>query len=155
MDVERAEDSSELSSDIQEFGIRRWGSRRVFCTELVGGLLSVLVLLSSACGTRTIDAHPDDYAGVGVVLRTESGGTVIGKVMADGPADDAGLREGDRVLSIDGEYVGDRSLAAVVDMLRGRVGTQVIVGVENVTGRSEVVVTRARLVKGDGDYQRR
>lgn len=106
-----------------------------------------------ACQSRTIEAHPDEFVGVGVVLRKSPEGTVIGKVVEQGPADGVGLREGDRVVTIDGQYVGDRSLAAVVDLLRGHAGTQVSIGVETVSGRTEVVVTRAKITKSGEGYR--
>lgn len=118
-------------------------------------LLAPLLLLAflSACDSRTIEAHPNEFVGVGVVLRKAPEGTVIGKVVEAGPADSVGLREGDRVVTIDGKDVGERSLAAVVDLLRGRAGTQVSIGVENVTGRTEVVVTRAKIQKSGEGYR--
>lgn len=120
---------------------------------LVGAALLPALLVFTACNSRTIEAHPDEFVGVGVVLRKAPEGTVIGKVVESGPADSVGLREGDRVVTIDGKDVGGRSLAAIVDLLRGHAGTQVSIGVENVTGRTEVVVTRAKIQKSREGYR--
>lgn len=118
-----------------------------------------LTLLASplllACGSKTIESHPDQLVGVGLILKTSPQGAVVDQVINSGPADHAGLRKGDRVLSVDGEYVGNRSLAAVVDLLRGTEGSKVLIGVENLSGRVEVLVTRAPLSRGNGGYTAR
>lgn len=50
----------------------------------------------------------------------------------EGPARAAGLREGDRIVAIEGVPVAGRPMAEVVAELRGEVGTRVHVTVERV-----------------------
>jgi len=56
---------------------------------------------------------------------SEASGLRIVEVPAEGPAARAGLREGDRVIAIDGEPVRSLALAEIRERLRGRVGSEV------------------------------
>ena len=68
-------------------------------------------------------------AGLGLTLvRAVGGGVAIGAVVPGSPADDAGLRPGDRVLSVDGRLVAQRTAAAIESLLAGPEGTTVRVG---------------------------
>ena len=49
---------------------------------------------------------------------------------ADGPAQRGGLRPGDRILAIDGETVAELPLRAVIERLRGPVGTVVRLSID-------------------------
>ena len=55
---------------------------------------------------------------------SESGGLRVVEV-PEGPASQAGLREGDRIVSIDGDPVRSMVLEDVVERLRGPIGSEV------------------------------
>src|SRR5437773_2023584 len=65
------------------------------------------------------------FAGIGAVLKVEAGKVAVQSPLAGSPAFDAGLRAGDRILTIDGAEVS--YLANAVELLRGPVGTQVTI----------------------------
>jgi carboxyl-terminal processing protease len=70
-------------------------------------------------------------AGIVVVLKAEGGEVVVGaKPLPGSPALDAGLLEGDRIVTIDGTEVPRSKLSEAVNLLRGPVGTPVTVGVK-------------------------
>lgn len=123
-------------------------SRRVALLMAIAFLLA-----ATACRSKTIQAYPDELAGIGVVLQAAPQGPTVQRIVLGGPADLAGLREGDRVVAVDGEATAGRSLASVVDMLRGRDGTEVRVAVDNHAGRS-VIAVRRRLLAREGDGYR-
>jgi carboxyl-terminal processing protease len=69
-------------------------------------------------------------AGIGAVLNTNDGAVVVQMPMAGSPALDAGLRAGDRIVTIDGTALPPNQLKTAVDRLRGPVGTPVTLGIK-------------------------
>ena len=67
------------------------------------------------------------YYGIGayVSLDTKSGYAVISGVIAETPAEEAGLREGDVIYEVDGESAYGLELSDVVAMIKGEEGTLV------------------------------
>ncbi|MFF8840618.1 S41 family peptidase [Streptomyces sp. NPDC015130] len=60
------------------------------------------------------------YTGVGLSAgRAGEDGVEVTRVQAGGPAERAGLKAGDRLLSVDGRAVGGLSVSEVVSLLRG------------------------------------
>lgn len=79
---------------------------------------------------------PDDLAellsgtagaivGVGVHIGLRDGVLTVIHVIPDGPAAQAGIEAGDRILAIDGASVKGRELAEIVGQIRGQAGTEV------------------------------
>ena len=65
------------------------------------------------------------YEGVGLEPTIEGGVLMVIAPLADSPAERAGIRSGDRILSVDGTSTRDMPLAEAVRRLRGRAGTSV------------------------------
>ncbi|MDH3655853.1 MAG: S41 family peptidase [Myxococcales bacterium] len=85
------------------------------------------------------------FAGVGVEVSTRDGWLTILSVFDGGPAAKAGLRPGDRFLSIEGEDARDVRLYDAVRWIRGEPGTPVTVSVRR-KGQEEALertLTRA------------
>jgi len=118
----------------------------------VVAVLPALVALA-ACESRTLEAYPHKLGGVGVVLNRDGGGFVITKVVAGGPADEAGVHAGDRLLAVNGEPSRDRTLAQIVESLRGDAGTDVLLRVGGEHGEVNVVVHRRTLEKKGAGYE--
>jgi len=70
----------------------------------------------------------------------------VGMVHPEGPAQQAGLRHGDEVMSVDGTSVTGKTYEQVVKMIRGEPGTIVKLEVKGEGGHREVAITR---VAGD------
>ncbi|WP_217142833.1 S41 family peptidase [Streptomyces sp. AC627_RSS907] len=91
------------------------------------------------------------YTGVGLSARRERDGRIeVTKVRSGSPAADAGIREGDRLRSVDGRKVDGRPVTEVVSLLRGDAedepaGTVVRLGLERGTRAWTESVRRARL----------
>jgi len=85
------------------------------------------------------------FAGVGVEVSTRDGWLTILSVFDGGPAAKAGLRPGDRFLSIEGEDARDVQLYDAVRRIRGEPGTSVTVSIRR-KGQEEALertLTRA------------
>lgn len=66
------------------------------------------------------------YGGTGMLLSSPSKGIVIvDRVFPNTPAEEGGVREGDRIVTVDSVEVSDIAFEAVSDHLRGDVGTKV------------------------------
>lgn len=97
------------------------------------------------------DALDGRYTGVGLSARRERDGRIqVTGVRSGSPAADAGIREGDRLRSVDGERVDGRPVTEVVSILRGDAeaepaGTAVRLGLERGTRAWTETVRRARL----------
>ena len=89
------------------------------------------------------------YGGIGATIRMkrDSSGVVVAQPYKGTPSDLAGLKIGDRFLSIDGEDVTKSSTADISSRLKGMPGTTVKIGIERMmTGESvELELTRARI----------
>jgi hypothetical protein len=89
-----------------------------------------------------------ELGGIGAALDGREGKIALGTVFDGDPAARAGLRAGDRILSIDGEPTDGMSLADVLQRLRGEPGTSVGVSVQRPqTGETvDVVLVRGMIV---------
>jgi carboxyl-terminal processing protease len=95
-----------------------------------------------------------EYTGVGLwVKRGPDGHIEVARVQGGGPADRAGIQEGDRLTSIDGRRVDGLPVTEVVALLRGdasgeeapAVGTTVVLGMARGTRAWYETLHRARL----------
>ncbi|GCB48873.1 carboxyl-terminal protease [Streptomyces sp. NL15-2K] len=101
------------------------------------------------------EALDGEYTGVGLWARRERDGRIeVSKVASGSPAAAAGIHEGDRLRSVDGEKVDGRPVTEVVSLLRGdatdaAAGTAVRLGLERGTRAWSETVRRARLSTDD------
>ena len=117
-----------------------------FRTKLVPGLrvdsgqtLTQEVSLSASGGGM-------DLAGIGAGLGQNADGIFVAQVFGGDPADRAGLRSGDHIVSIDGEDASNMSVADAVQRLRGQVGTSVGMSIRRGGGTIDMVIERAAIV---------
>ena len=66
----------------------------------------------------------------------------VGMVRPEGPAQQAGLKHGDEITTVDGTAVTGKSYEQVVKMIRGEAGTIVKLGVKGKADTREVSITR-------------
>jgi hypothetical protein len=117
-----------------------------FRTRLVPGLrvesgqtLTQDVTISAANGGL-------ELAGIGAGLGQNADGVFVASLFGGDPADRAGLRQGDRIVAIDGEDASGMSVADAVQRLRGPVGTTVGVSVRRGGQTLDVIIQRAAIV---------
>ncbi len=88
-----------------------------------------------------------EYTGIGARLTTTAAGVVIAMVLADGPAEAAGLEAQDLILRVDGDDATGWTVAQAVQRLRGPAGSRVSLRVRSAAGEREVVIRRAKFVQ--------
>ncbi|MFI9061233.1 S41 family peptidase [Streptomyces sp. NPDC053429] len=96
-----------------------------------------------AAFAEDLDGH---WTGVGVWAAGRRDGRIeVDRVQPDSPAARAGLRAGDRLLSVDGRRVTGLSVTEVVAMLRGEAGTPVVLGLNRDGADLTETVRRERM----------
>ncbi|MDR0278653.1 MAG: sigma E protease regulator RseP [Paucimonas sp.] len=110
-------------------------------------------------GASTVDSHnvvldswlkgadePDPISSLGIRPWRPAVAPVLAELDPKGPAQAAGLKTGDRLLTLDGQALTDWQ--QVVDNVRSRAGAKVVLGVERDGTRTDVPVTLAS--RGEG-----
>jgi len=76
-----------------------------------------------------------NFVGLGVELKSEDGELRIVNVIAGGPAEDAGIRVGERIVAVDGRPTRAESAESAADLLKGPEGSRVELVVRGIDGQ--------------------
>jgi carboxyl-terminal processing protease len=85
-------------------------------------------------------ARRSGRAGVGLLVAPRGGGFVVQEVQAGGPAAQAGVRAGDRILAVDGQTTQGADLPSVATLLAGPDNTRVALTLRGRDNRDRTVV---------------
>jgi carboxyl-terminal processing protease len=104
------------------------------------------------------------FSGVGLMLTDTPDGPVIVSVLEGTPAEEAGIEEGERIVTVNGEDVSGDPLEQIVAKVKGKAGTTVSLGLAGGDeGRRTLEITRAEfdlplttreMLEGDIGYVR-
>lgn len=87
-----------------------------------------------------------DYGGIGSKIRKIDDFVVIAEPFKNSPADQAGLKIGDKIVEVNGQRLLDATSSEVSELLRGTAGTKVDIKLERPNGDiKNVEVTRAKI----------
>ena len=90
------------------------------------------------------------YSGIGIWLRRNTKSQLeIASVQPNSPAALAGIKAGDQLLSVDGVYVANATVADAIGALRGNPNTDVQLQMSRNALSKSVLVTRASVLTGD------
>ena len=96
-----------------------------------------------------IDVISGTFEGIGAQVEQDpvTGDIVIVTPFRNSPAEEAGVRAGDVVRTVDGESTDGWTVAQAVTRIRGEQGTEVVLGIERPDGTmKEVTITRGTIV---------
>jgi len=102
-------------------------------SELIDGALKgMLESLDPHSTMMTVEEFKDiqettsgEFFGVGIEITTENGQILVISPIEGTPASRAGIRSGDIIVAVDGEYTIDMTLTNAVSRMRGERGTEV------------------------------
>ena len=120
--------SPELSSDNPEDVYKA-----VF--EGMLGKLDRFSRYSTPASAREHRAAREGFGGIGVRVAVEEEGVRVSSVMGEGPGGRAGLKPNDLITHIDGEPVLGKELQAIIQQLRGPIGSRVTITLQRPDGR--------------------
>lgn len=91
-----------------------------------------------------LDQMSNSYVGVGITIQQREDGYLdLVQVVEGGPAETAGLRQGDVLIRVDGQDCAQSELDQIRNLVRGEEGTQVLLTVRRDGQEHEFQVTRA------------
>lgn len=131
----------------QKFGVRAQSIILEFTCGATGSLDDYSSFLTSNQMEEVFSQIEGNFVGLGVELKTEPTGLNIVNVISVGPAHEAGIRPGDRIVSVDGKTTAQASPDTLADMLRGEEGSQVRVEVTGRNGQTRSLLIARRRVE--------
>lgn len=98
--------------------------------------------------------NTQEYAGIGAMIGTEDGQIIVTEPYKNSPADQAGLRAGDVIVSVDGIETKGKNTEQLSEMLKGAAGTKVSVNIFRPTLNEslEITITRDKIKIDDVPY---
>jgi len=101
----------------------------------------ILVSCALACGLVSA-ATAESFGGIGVTITPSQSGVQVVDVIPGSPAARSGLQANDQIVSVNGQSLAGHTIDEARNMLRGKVGTTVEVGV--LRGIAQVTATMDR-----------
>jgi carboxyl-terminal processing protease len=94
---------------------------------------------------ETFSQIEGSFIGLGVELKIDQRTLLIVHVIEGGPADEAGIRDGDRIVGVDRRSTVQLGAEKAADMLRGEQGTAVWIDLKSADRYRSIQVTRRRI----------
>lgn len=91
------------------------------------------------------DSLEGSYEGIGTVLDTFEDTYVIIGIIKNSPADKAGLKIGDTILTIDGKSFTEGQIEQLIDAIKGPAGTQVKIEIDRNGSKMTFTITREQI----------
>lgn len=103
--------------------------------------------LSAEVAERWRESLSGSFEGIGATLDVREDTPVIVATIEGSPAEQAGVRAGDRILKVDGESTEGKTIEEIVAQVRGPAGTTVLLTLQHEGEQLpvELTVTRARI----------
>jgi carboxyl-terminal processing protease len=113
-----------------------------FVTAGAGGLDEYSAYLSADQLRDVYSQIEGNFVGLGVELKADNGALLIVHVIPGSPAQRVGIKDGDRIVAVDGRSTADMSTDEAASMLSGEEGSSVRVLTESAGVRREMIIRR-------------
>ena len=126
-------------------------SRRELMEAAISGVLSKLDVYSNYID----QAHMDDFrrevesefGGIGIQIEMRRGKLTVMYPLPGSPAKAAGMQAGDQILEVNGTSLAGKSIEQSIQLIKGPIGTEVLLKVSHKTGDEEILkVSRGNVV---------
>ena len=115
-----------------------------------------LTAFSTGCQDKQIvRGYPDQYSGIGVELKIDESmqQPIVERVLAGSPAEQAGVKIGDKIVAIDEEPTQGLPFGEIVFKIRGKTGSQLSLKLDRAGRTIWSVMPRGSLKRVDEDYK--
>ncbi len=102
-----------------------------------------------------LESLDDEVVGIGVTVLSRDGNLVVSQPIPDSPADKAGIRSGDIIVSANGVDLKDMPLDEAVEYIRGPEGTtvKIVIRRSGLNAPITVEIVRKNVVTASLDYE--
>lgn len=137
--------------------VRRAGAERLIASgfEELFNHLDPYSRYVTPAEARTARERRVGQSGLGLRVSVQRDSLVIAEVTRDGPAAQAGIRAGDRLLAVDGRSLGGRDPGLAATLLEGPEGSEVQLNLARGRTRREVTLVRELVVPETVTMERR
>ena len=98
----------------------------------------------------TLESRANNYVGIGITVSYDrEDGLLVQEVPEEGPAQQAGVKDGDIITHVDGASVAGDALYEATDMIAGEEGTQVELTLLGEDGATRTVTCTRQTLKSD------
>jgi len=130
----------------QRFGINPAAVIMEYVCGAVASLDEYSSFLTVAQLDEVFSQIEGNFVGLGVELKSEEHALLVVSVITGGPAQRGGLKQGDRIIMVEGQSLESLPPDTAADMLRGEEGTQVTIAVRSGNGLPQTLqLTRQRV----------
>ncbi len=130
----------------QELGLRPATTVLEFTSGAVCALDQYSCFLTGGQLDEVFSQIEGNFVGLGIELRAQDKSLLIVNVLPGGPAQASGIRNGDRIVEVDGLSVSQVSTDEAADMLKGPEGSAVQVALVDASGnKRQVRIVRRRV----------
>ena len=126
-------------------------SRRELMEAAISGVLSKLDMYSNYIDQDHMDDFrrevEGEFGGIGVQIEMLRGKLTVAYPIPGSPAKVAGIRTGDQFLEVNGTSLAGKSMEQSIQMIKGPIGTEVLLKIRHDSGDEEIVkVSRGNVV---------
>ncbi len=148
--VESRGDARELAAYTADLASQRLGipapvTLGEYCAGAVASLDQYSTYLTADQLDDVYNQIEGNFVGLGIELKSTNDALLIVKVIPGGPADQAGIRAGSRIIAVDGQATVDVSTDRAAEMLKGDEGSFVAIRLATLQGERDVRVRRERV----------
>jgi carboxyl-terminal processing protease len=130
----------------QKLGVTQSAALLEFTSGAMGALDEYSGFLTGNQLDEVFSQIEGNFVGLGVELKSESQSLLIVNVIDGGPAHQAGMTSGDRIIAVNGQTVAETTPDSAADMLKGEEGSFVDVVIERSGGeKRNMRLTRRRV----------